>query len=203
MTGCPVVSMPYMPAALMPMPCCPRLIFRRWNFEPYSSLPKIRGICSLTIPGPLSVTTTMKRFSSWVERTVTSISGRMCASSQASRALSTASLIVVINALVGLSKPSRWRFLAKNSLTEIVRWRSARSSAVCGPLRPPSTFLGSAFGRPLGRRLAASPRGRVSARSDERLLGRRDLAIGAAPSDSDCWPAVLFLATCFAITPVS
>jgi hypothetical protein len=30
----PVVSCPYMPAALMPMPCCPRDIRRRWNFEP-------------------------------------------------------------------------------------------------------------------------------------------------------------------------
>ena len=28
-TGLPVVSTPYMPAALMPMPCCPRLIRRR------------------------------------------------------------------------------------------------------------------------------------------------------------------------------
>ena len=34
LTGLPVVSRPYMPAALMPMPCCPRLIRRRWNFEP-------------------------------------------------------------------------------------------------------------------------------------------------------------------------
>ena len=41
LTGLPVVSTPYMPAALMPMPCWPRLIRRRWNFDPYSSLPKI------------------------------------------------------------------------------------------------------------------------------------------------------------------
>jgi hypothetical protein len=32
--GLPVVIRPYMPAALMPMPCWPRLIFSRWNFEP-------------------------------------------------------------------------------------------------------------------------------------------------------------------------
>jgi len=32
--GLPVVSRPYMPAALMPMPCWPRLWRRRWNFEP-------------------------------------------------------------------------------------------------------------------------------------------------------------------------
>ena len=34
MTGLPVVSWPYIPAALMPMPCCPRDCFRRWNFDP-------------------------------------------------------------------------------------------------------------------------------------------------------------------------
>ena len=28
------VSRPYMPAALMPMPCWPRLCFSRWNLEP-------------------------------------------------------------------------------------------------------------------------------------------------------------------------
>src|SRR5438045_1509710 len=40
-------------------------------------------------------------------------------SSQASNELSTASLTVVRRALRGLSKPRRWRFLAKNSLTAI------------------------------------------------------------------------------------
>ena len=55
-TGLPVVSMPYMPAALMPIPCWPRLIRSRWNFEPYSSLPKINGICFFMMPGPLSWT---------------------------------------------------------------------------------------------------------------------------------------------------
>ena len=34
LTGLPVVSSPYMPAAEMPMPCCPRDIFREWNFDP-------------------------------------------------------------------------------------------------------------------------------------------------------------------------
>jgi len=111
------------------MPCCPRLIRRRWNFEPYSSLPKMLGICSLRIPGPLSCTPTLKRFSAvcwtWIQT-----SGRMPASSQASRALSTASLMVVSRALRGLSKPSRWRFLAKNSLTEMSRWLAAIDCAV-------------------------------------------------------------------------
>ena len=60
----------------------------------------------------------------------TQISGRMPASSQASRALSTASLTVVSRALRGLSKPSRCRFLAKNSLTEMSRWLAAIDWAV-------------------------------------------------------------------------
>jgi hypothetical protein len=34
-------------------------------------------------------------------------------------------LIVVSNAFCGLSKPSKWRFLVKNSETEISRWRAA------------------------------------------------------------------------------
>ena len=33
-TGLPVVSWAYMPAAEMPMPCWPRLMRSRWNFEP-------------------------------------------------------------------------------------------------------------------------------------------------------------------------
>jgi hypothetical protein len=33
-TGLPVVSRPYMPAALMPIPCWPRLCRSRWNFDP-------------------------------------------------------------------------------------------------------------------------------------------------------------------------
>ena len=33
-TGFPVVSCPNMPAAEMPIPCCPRDIFSRWNFDP-------------------------------------------------------------------------------------------------------------------------------------------------------------------------
>ncbi len=60
----------------------------------------------------------------------TQISGRMPASSQASSELSTASLTVVSSALRGLSKPSRWRFLAKNSLTEISRCLAAIDWAV-------------------------------------------------------------------------
>ena len=60
----------------------------------------------------------------------TQISGRMPASSQASSELSTASFTLVSSALRGESKPSRWRFLAKNSLTEMSRWPAASVWAV-------------------------------------------------------------------------
>ena len=58
-----------------------------------------------------------------------SISAGTRASSVASSELSISSLMVVSRALLGLSKPSRWRFLAKNSDTEISRWPCARVSA--------------------------------------------------------------------------
>src|SRR6266850_2297437 len=128
-----------MPAAEIPMPCWPRLILSLWNFEPYRSFAKIGGICWRTIPGPLSITVTRKRVA-WLgggggaplataTSTLTRTSGRMPASSAASSALSTASLTQVRSALRGLSKPSRWRFLVKNSETEISRWRAPISTA--------------------------------------------------------------------------
>ena len=55
--GLPVVSMPYMPAAEMPMPCWPRDCDSLWNFDPYKSLPKTLPTCSGKMPGPLSSTT--------------------------------------------------------------------------------------------------------------------------------------------------
>src|SRR5215217_939900 len=61
---------------------------------------------------------------------LTVTSGRMPASSLASSALSTASLTQVRSALRGLSKPSRWRFLVKNSETEISRCLAPISAAV-------------------------------------------------------------------------
>src|SRR5204863_5166055 len=92
-----------------------------------------------TIPGPLSITVTRKRVawpggggdapSAAATSTLTRTSGRMPASSAASSALSTASLTQVRSALRGLSKPSRWRFLVKNSETEISRWRAPISTA--------------------------------------------------------------------------
>src|SRR5437867_10329118 len=127
-----------MPAAEMPIPCCPRLMRSRWNLDPYSSFAKIGGICWRTIPGPLSVTVIRKRLA-WLAgggasplataSTLTTTSGRIPASSDASRALSTASLTQVRSAFRGLSKPSRWRFLVKNSETEISRWRAPISTA--------------------------------------------------------------------------
>ena len=127
-----------MPAAEMPMPCCPRLMRRRWNLEPYRSFAKIRGICWRMMPGPLSVTVIRKRLA-WLgggggpplatASSFTTTSGRIPASSQASRALSTASFTHVSSAFRGLSNPRRCRFLVKNSETEISRWRAPISTA--------------------------------------------------------------------------
>src|SRR6266849_4713583 len=61
--------------------------------------------------------------------TLTTTSGRIPASSEASSALSTASLTQVSRALRGLSNPSRCRFLVKNSETEISRCRAPISTA--------------------------------------------------------------------------
>src|SRR3989449_5410789 len=137
-TGWPVVSCPYMPAAEIPMPCWPRLMRSRWNLDPYRSFANIGGICWRMIPGPLSVTVIRKRFA-WLggsggsplatASTLTTTSGRIPASSQASSALSTASLTQVSSALRGLSNPRRWRFLVKNSETEISRCRAPISMA--------------------------------------------------------------------------
>src|ERR671912_862762 len=60
---------------------------------------------------------------------LTITSGKMPASSQASSALSTASLTQVSRAFRGLSKPNKWRILVKNSETEISLWRAPISTA--------------------------------------------------------------------------
>ena len=91
------------------------------------------------MPGPLSATVIRNRVA-WLAggggdpllgttSTFTVTSGRMPASSAASSALSTASLTQVRRAFRGLSKPRRWRFLVKNSETEISRWRAPISTA--------------------------------------------------------------------------
>src|SRR5262249_30426207 len=54
----------------------------------------------------------------------------MPASSQASSELSTASFTAVRRAFLGLSKPSRCLFFAKNSLTDMSRCFAAMDSAV-------------------------------------------------------------------------
>src|SRR6185436_11140400 len=120
------------------------------------------------MPGPLSWTTTRKRPSPFVSsaslgldassaRSWTSMcsSGRRPASSQASSELSTASLMVVRRALEGLSKPSRWRFLTKNSETEISRCPLANVSALTrregvGTGRGPATGAEAAGGAGAG-----------------------------------------------------
>ena len=126
--GLPVVSWPYIPAAEIPIPCWPRLCDSLWNFEPYSSLPKIFPIWVSTTPGPLSSTIIRKRFAA-VCSSSTEISGRIPASSHASSELSTASFTAVSSDLSGESNPRRWRFLVKNSETEISRCRAAIDSA--------------------------------------------------------------------------
>src|SRR2546428_12622032 len=78
--------------------------------------------------------------------TLTTTSGRMPASSEASSALSTASLTQVRSAFLGLSKPSRWRFLVKNSDTEISRWRAPISTADTATLHAAGGGLGGAGG---------------------------------------------------------
>src|SRR5439155_21751944 len=135
----PVVSCPYMPAAEMPIPCCPRLMRSRWNLDPYRSFAKMGGICCRMMPGPLSVTVMRKRLA-WLGggrasplatgSALTTTSGRIPASSHASSALSAASLTQVSSALRGLSNPRRCRFLVKNSETEMSRWRAPISTAV-------------------------------------------------------------------------
>ena len=84
-----------------------------------------------TMPGPLSSTVMRKRVSADAGAISTRTSGRMPASSQASSELSTAFLDGREQRLAhGLSKPSRWRFFAKNSETEISRCFLLRVSAV-------------------------------------------------------------------------
>src|SRR5438094_938752 len=134
-----------MPAAEIPIPCCPRLMRNRWNLDPYRSFAKIFGICWRTMPGPLSETVIRKRLA-WVggggvsplatASTLTTTSGRIPASSQASSALSTPSLTQVSSAFRGLSNPRRCRFLVKNSETEISRCRAPFLHRVSHMLRP-------------------------------------------------------------------
>ena len=52
--GLPVVMLPYMTVAEIPIPCCPLDCLRAWNLDPYSRRPNTLGIILCTIPGPLS-----------------------------------------------------------------------------------------------------------------------------------------------------
>src|SRR5262245_31072007 len=114
------------------------------------------------MPGPLSVIVIRKRLA-WLAggggpplataSSLTVTSGRIPASSQASSALSTASLTQVRSALRGLSKPRRWRFLVKNSETEISRWRAPISTA-----DTPGFGVGAGLGGATGAAAAGSGR---------------------------------------------
>ena len=95
------------------------------------------GICFLTMPGPLSSMMSLHSPSSWFLIS-TWISGGMPTSSQASSALSTPSLTLVMSALVELPNPRMCLFRSKNSATEISFCFFARSSAViCGKINHP------------------------------------------------------------------
>src|SRR5437762_12944696 len=126
------------------------------------------------MPGPLSVTVTRKRVA-WLAgggadpllpatSTLTTTSGRIPASSQASSALSTASFTQVRSDLRGLSNPRRCRFLVKNSDTEISRWRAPISTAV--------TVLGLALGATAAVGVAMCLH-RNRLRSRDQVFGRR------------------------------
>jgi len=100
----PVVIWPNMMVAEMPIPCCPRDWRTAWKREPYNRRPKTLGMDVDTIPGPLS--SIMTRYSFWSTLSMlTMMSGRIWASSQASRELSTPSLMPMIRDFTGESKP--------------------------------------------------------------------------------------------------
>ena len=84
------------------------------------------------MPGPLSSTTTTKR-SSVPDLADLDEDLEGCGPLAGVSALSTASFTQVRRALRGLSKPRRWRFLVKNSETEISRCLDAMLWAVSGP----------------------------------------------------------------------
>ena len=124
---------------------------------------------------------------------ITCTVGSSSASSQASRALSTASFTVVSSALRLESKPSRWRFLAKNSLTEISRCLAAISWALVSPAlrrRPDAAPAG------FGARDAVVDLADLPALPDPPLRGARlamagsSLAPASASPKSERWFSV-------------
>ena len=127
--GLPVVSWLYRTAADMPIPCCPRLCLMAWKREPYRSLANVLGICSLTMPGPLS-SIIIATLSPPASSMLTMISGSIPASSHASRELSTPSLTAVSRLRGAESKPSICLFFSKNSAILMARCFFASSSAI-------------------------------------------------------------------------
>ena len=121
----PLVSWAQVVAAEMPIPCWPRVQRPRPNFEEARYSPKTLVISSASMPGPLSSTRT-RIWSEFLTEPapafsmITLISGRIPCSSQASKALSTASFSVVRTALVSDEKPTCWRFLEKYSAVLLV-----------------------------------------------------------------------------------
>ncbi|MFO0672262.1 MAG: hypothetical protein U0235_21985 [Polyangiaceae bacterium] len=80
---------------------------------------KIFGIRGFTMPGPLSSMATRKRFS--LTPAISTFDRREDAGLFASVERVVDGLLTVVRSAHGLSKPRRWRFLVKNSLTEISR----------------------------------------------------------------------------------
>ena len=112
------------------------------------------------------------------------------ASSHASRELSTPSLTVVSSAFEGLSNPSRWRFLAKNSETEMSRCRPAISLAVIrvrAPERSPGADFGALVLRGFGLGAPVLPDAGCDARFEAAASNAKDSwsPTPITPPDSD------------------
>ena len=109
-TGLFVVIWPYSMAMVAPSPNMPRACLRP-NFDPYRTVPNARGMCSASIPGPLSRTVSTYGFGSRRSASTALIdrcmSGSMPLWSHASRPFSTNSLTAVYIDLVGLLNPAR------------------------------------------------------------------------------------------------
>ena len=109
-TGLFVVICPYRMAMVAPRPNMPRACLRP-NFDPYRTVPNARGMCSASMPGPLSRTVRTYGFGSRRSPStalmVRCMSGSMPLWSHASRPFSTNSLTAVYRDRVGLLNPAR------------------------------------------------------------------------------------------------
>ena len=131
-SGSPCVNVfrPYIPAAEMPIPCCPRVCWTRWNLEPYRSWANTPSIDFRGMPGPLSRIMSLRTSWSAIGMVWTNRLGSIPNSSQASSALSTPSFTAVTSAFCLLLKPSWAMFRSKYSLMLAWRcWLAMRSAS--------------------------------------------------------------------------